>query len=88
MAKEVTMYVGNSRKTQETKEIHVIVGKTYRVEPLNPKATKNRGRVCTVDDLLDGSGKENVLCLDMAVVKFHDTNRIAKVSVSDLVAVT
>jgi len=65
------------------RDYHVVVGKTYRVEPLNPKAVKNRGRLCTVESLISPWSKDRHA--GSAVVRFQDTNRVGHVTVFELV---
>lgn len=61
--------------------VTLTVGETYRVEPLNPRKKKHRGRVCTILEF------DNDFMPRKASVRFHDTNRVGKVELSDLVPV-
>lgn len=65
------------------REMEIVVGKTYLIEPMNPQATKNRGRLCTVLEFIDSSGKD--ISADTAKVKFQDTGRTGKVDLSSLI---
>lgn len=64
------------------REIEVVVGKTYLIEPMNPRAKVNRGRLCTVLEFIDSSGKD--INADKAKVKFQDTGKTGKVDLSSL----
>ncbi|MDB5347082.1 MAG: hypothetical protein JWP89_5459 [Schlesneria sp.] len=67
---------GNLRK------VHIVAGKTYQVVPQNPRAVKNRGRICTVIGIIPHLSKHNHA--GKAVVRFHDTNREGKANCDEL----
>ena len=57
-----------------------IPGKTYRIEPVNPKKRKYRDRICT---FLKYDEDRN----HIAAVRFNDTHREGKIPVVDLVLI-
>lgn len=67
-----TTYCGRNR------EMVLMVGQKYVVDQLNPRATRNRGRIV---ELL---GFNSDFMPDSAIVKYLDNNRRGRVSVSDL----
>lgn len=75
-------FVRHDRIAGSQRKVHIFAGKTYEVVPHNPRAVKNRGRICTVIGIIpqfsrhDHAGK--------AVVRFHDTNREGKADCSEL----
>jgi hypothetical protein len=77
---EVVFQAGNGRG--EWREVRIKVGETYRVEPSNPLKKKHRGRICTVIELTNSSGKD--LDADVAIVRFADNNSRGKVPLSEL----
>ena len=65
---------GISRITRPVK------GQTYKIEPINPKKRKYRGRICTFIDYDEDR-------IQIATVRFNDTNREGKIPVDDLVQI-
>lgn len=74
--------ITTGRGREKFRELRVKVGSTYRIEPSNPLKKKHRGRVCTLVEAVDSSGKD--IAADVAVVRFADSNRIGKVDLGDL----
>lgn len=66
---------------KQVRHVHVVVGRTYLVQPLNPLKKKHRDRICTVTRIL--MDKEIFPC--GAEVKFADNGRRGRVELDDLV---
>lgn len=68
----------------QERKVELVVGRTYRVEPLNSRKLKNRGRECLLLDFVPVSKQDPSM---VAKVRFLDNNRIGKIEYSDLVPI-
>lgn len=62
------------------REIPLIPGSRYRIEPLNPKKLKHRGRMCVLIQY-------DAAYFDQGQVRWEDTKRIGQVELSDLLLI-
>lgn len=67
------------------RKVHIFAGRTYQIVPHNPRAVKNRGRVCTVIGIIPQFSKHDHA--GKAVVRFHDTNREGEAECRELLEV-
>ncbi|WP_319549329.1 hypothetical protein [Desulfogranum marinum] len=59
-------------------EVNVVVGEKYKIEPINPRKKKNRGRICKILNL------PSEFMSTEALAKFEDTKRTGKVDIREL----
>src|SRR5581483_8200790 len=61
--------------------VALVEGFAYCVRPLNPRAVKNRGRLCTLVEI----DPKHPTCPSRVSVKFDDTGRVGRVHPEDLI---
>ncbi len=71
-----------SRYRGEWRKVILIAGNIYKVEPLNQKNMKHRGRLC---EFIRCFNDEIRGIRDIIEVRFLDTKRIGRVDGSDLI---
>jgi hypothetical protein len=62
----------------KSRKISLEIGRTYTIDPLNPKRLKNRGRIVRI------LGFNDNFMPDKAIVRYLDTNRRGLVYVGEL----
>lgn len=70
-----------SHRAMTPREVEIIVGKRYRIEPHHNRPNKNRGRTGVVESIDERFFPEFVL------LRFDDTKRVSKVDIGSIVLV-
>jgi murein DD-endopeptidase MepM/ murein hydrolase activator NlpD len=72
--------VAVARHGDEQREVLLEVGREYVISPLNPRATRYRGRRCAILGFVPSSDGEDTL----ARVRYLDTNRVGRTKLAYL----
>lgn len=82
-----TTGVFSTKFHDQWRTVEIIVGNVYQISPLNPKKTKYRNRVCTVQAfyIRDEDWSWDHFSPSQVCVKFHDTKREGVVEIIDLI---